>query len=358
MKKKLSALVAGAMMTGAAFAADGIKTNVAVDVSVYHSDNFTKVAGEGQKIQGLNADRGDVDVNQASLTLSGSNKDLDWLFEANLAGEDAIGTYVQQAYLTLNVNENFSVSAGRMNSFFGFEAAAAKSNWNYTHSYAFLASPLWNEGVSAKFDAKNGMTATLYSLDRTSNNSDVKNENDGNRSVGLSIGYSMDKFAAKLDYFRTKESSYDDWANLYNLNATYDISDSFAVGADVAMSKVNATATNEQKWSSYAAYAKFKATEKFFAAARYEMFEEKRSNNAEAFGFVSNTANNYSVADLVGHDTNGIDSITLTLGYDLMNGSEMKLDYRMDSADQKIWTDGSDTKDSVNVVALAWLFNY
>jgi hypothetical protein len=43
-----------------------------------------------------------------------------------------------------------------------------------------------------------------------------------------------------------------------------------------------------------------------------------------------------------------------------MNGSELKLEYKMDSSDEKIYTHtGSTTaEDSNNTIALAWLMSY
>lgn len=41
-----------------------------------------------------------------------------------------------------------------------------------------------------------------------------------------------------------------------------------------------------------------------------------------------------------------------------MNGSEVKLEYRMDSADDKIYTVDGKADDGNNTMAVAWLYNY
>jgi len=373
MKNKLTAVIVGSMMSGMVVANEGnIKMGIDMDLSYVYSDNYqtalTGAAGTPgiQYIPGtaLSNERNDFDVNMAAVTLSGSSKDLDWLIEADLAGEDGLtGSYINQAWLKMNVSEMFTVTAGRMYSFFGFEGTKAKDNWNYLRSYGWQLAPSWHNGVALNWDMKNGFTAGLHLLDESKEDNDTNTTDarDNAYAVGATVGYSMDKLTTKFDFYRSKEGTYAEALTQYNLNATYDINDRFAAAAVIGMGKGDIAAEgSESKYTNYAAYLKFKATEQFYAALRYEIYEEEVTGTGSYF--ITTLTRGFDVADLAGQNSNQFNSATITGGYDLMNGSELKLDLRMDSADRKVWLDGGDStkekKDSVNVVALAWLYRY
>jgi len=356
MRRKLAAIVAGAMMVGSVSAND-IKMSPVFDVSYLHSDAQTSTGlNEGQYFN----DRDDLDVQYAGIDFSGTSKSLSWTLSANFAGDESNNDeFIDQAFMAYAVNDNFTFTAGRFYSFFGYEGARTHGDWNYTKSMAKIVSPYWHEGVGASWDAKNGFMASVFYVDGIYNSEDSVEDTDtqsSKKGVGATVSYAMDKWKAELDYYTHATRGAGDQGDETHMafNFKYDFNDKFTAALAVQQGTKEETSGNEAEYSSYAAYVKFQATEKFFAAARYEMLSEEKKGSSTFL--YANSFDNVAAITGTEHD---VDSITLTAGYDLMNGSQVKLEYRMDSADNKIYTHSDNTtEDSNNTVALAWLFAY
>lgn len=365
MRRKLTAIVAGAMMVGSVSAND-IKMSPVFDVSYMHSDARTTAGlNEGQYYN----DRDDVDVQYAGIDFSGASKSLSWTLSLNFAGDSSNTQFVNQAFMSYAINDNLTFIAGRFYTFFGYEAMRTNGDWNYTKSIAKKISPNWHEGVGATWDAKNGFMASVFLVDGIANSQDSTvagtlstsaDTQSSKKGVGATASYAMDKWKAEFDYYTQATRGLGEQGDTTHMafNFKYDISDKFSAAFAAQQGTVEATSGNEAKYTSYAVYAKFQATEKFFAAARYEMFSEEKTGTSSMVyaGSLSNSA------AITGND-HDMDSITLTGGYDLMNGSQIKLEYRMDSADKEVYRTGANgsadkTDDSNNTVALAWTFTY
>lgn len=360
MRRKLAAIVAGAMIVGSVSAED-IKMSPVFDVSYLHSDaespTNTGNDNQGQYING----KDDMDVQYAGIDFSGSSKSVSWMISANFAGDGDNTQFIDQATLSYAVNDNLSVTAGRFYSFVGYEAARNNGEWNYTKSIAKTISPYWHEGVSAAWDAKNGFNATAYFVDGVANSEDSESVGDqtSKKGVGASLSYAMDMWKAEFDYYtaanRTNGANAGD-DTIMAASFKYDFNDKFSAALTYQMGTQENSSTDEWEYKAYAAYIRFQATEKLYFAGRYEMFSEE--NTGGSLGFAEN-ATYFGTAPAVVANEHDIDSITLTAGHNFMNGSELKLEYRMDSADEKIYTHSDGTADDGNnTVALAWLYSY
>ena len=344
MRRKLAAIVAGAMMVGSVSAND-IKMSPVFDVSYMHSDAFTTAGiNEGQYFN----DRDDLDVQYAGIDFSGSSKSLSWTLGVNFAGEasNTIGTpkFIDQAFMSYAVNDNLTFVAGRFYSFFGYEVARSYGDWNYTKSMVKTISPVWHEGVGATWDAKNGFVGSVFLVDGISNSEDSVNGTDtqsSKKGLGATVSYAMDKWKAEFDYYTHATRGHDTGDTTHMaFNFKYDFNDKFAAALAAQQGTVEGTSGNEGEYASYAAYLKFQATEKFFAALRYEMLSEENKGSG-SMPYAGNLSGNSAITG----NEHDIDSITLTGGYDLMNGSQIKLEYRMDSADKKVYRLSDGTRD-------------
>lgn len=358
MKRKLAAIVAGAMMVGSVSAND-IKMSPVFDISYLHSEADSADSNQGQYINGHD----DIDVQYAGIDFTGSSKSLSWLLGLNFAGDNANSTeFINQATMSYAINDNFSFTAGRFYSFVGFEAPRNNGEWNYTKSIAKTISPYWHEGVGASYDAKNGLVASVFMVDGVKNSqnsaSTVGGDKSNKKGYGATVSYAMDKWRAEVDYYTagnrgTSTDAGED--TVYGANFKYDFSDKFSAAVVAQMGTEERSGSDEWEYTSYAAYVKFQANEKLYFAARYEMFSEE--NTGGTLGFAEN-ADYFGTAPTVTPTENDIDSITLTAGHNFMNGSELKLEYRMDSSDEKIYNHDGTSEDGNNTIALAWLYSY
>jgi len=357
MRRKLTAIVAGAMMVGSVSAND-IKMSPVFDVSYMHSDAQTSTGlNEGQYYN----DRDDVDVQYAGIDFTGASKSLSWTLGLNFAGDASNATeFIDQAFMSYAINDNLTFMAGRFYSFFGYEAARTNGDWNYTKSMAKIISPYWHEGVGVTYDAKNGFMASVFLVDGIYNSEDSVNgatdTQSSKKGVGATASYAMDKWKAEFDYYTQATRGLGEQGDETHMafNFKYEFNDKFAAVLAAQQGTKEQTSGNEAEYMSYAGYVKFQATEKFFAALRYEMLSEETTGTSTML-----YAETFSGASAITGNEHDTDSITLTAGYDLMNGSQVKLEYRMDSADKKIYTHSDNsTDDSNNTVALAWLLSY
>lgn len=357
MRTKLAAIVAGAMMVGSVSAND-IKMSPVFDISYLHSDANTAAAGLNQG-QFINS-RDDLDVQYAGMDFSGSNKELSWNLKVNFAGDTANTTsaaFINEATMTYAINDNISVTAGRFYSFFGYEGARNNGDWNYTKSISKTISPFWHEGIGATYDAKNGFSGSVFLVDGIANsqNSSTSGDQESEKGLGATVSYAMDKWKAEFDYYAAgSRTSTGDTTNMA-FNFKYDISDKFSATVFAQQGQNDLTTASEWEYTSYAAYLKFVATEKLYFAARYEMFSEENNVTGGTLTYAETTVGGAATAA----NENDVDSITLTAAHMCGNGSEIKLEYRMDSSDANIYTHSDGTADdSNNTVALAWLYAY
>lgn len=357
MRRKLAAIVAGAMMVGVANAED-IKMSPNFDISYMHSDAKSSGLNQGQAIN----EREDFDVQYAGIDFSGASKNVGWVLGVNFAGDASNAQFIDTAYLTYGINDNFSVMAGRFYTYIG-ENVLNKGNWNYTNSVGDIASGVnYHEGLGVSYDAKNGFAASLFYVDGMANSEDSfsgTNYNTSKKGLGVTASYAMDKWKAEVDYYSADDRDTMEATTFYGVNFNYAFNEKFSAAFAALMgSSEGVTVGKEQSFDSYAVYGKFMATEKFYVALRYELFsEEKDSNTANEFWY--STSTRFAGYTTLTDTENDINSATLTLGHDCGNGSEFKLEYRMDSSDKKIYTHSDGTlEDSNNTIALAWLFSY
>jgi hypothetical protein len=358
--KKITAIIAGTVMTVGAFAADGdLKISTAFDMNYTYSTNKDQGVNNYTIPNHLNNNsHNDFDIVMAEVALSGAYKTLDYFVSFNAAAVNGGGSNaISEAYLTHNFSDMFSLTAGRFYSNLGFESYRAKDNWNYSKSIGWQATPYWHEGAALNFNMGNGFGAALFVYDQV----DSDSETNGHKAYSAQLSYSNDSLSAVYNYYTASKDRKDmnndgtpdngivlgEGYNIHDLNLQYAINKEFSLAGAfyMATTEEGVTASDDLEWNSYAVYAKYMVNERFDLALRYEMFTI--DNEGLAIAGLSSTT-----------DDNEIQSITLTAGYDLLNNSKLKLEVRMDSSDEKIWADDDGkAADDNTTVAAAWLFN-
>ncbi|MDH4466448.1 MAG: outer membrane beta-barrel protein [Bacteriovoracaceae bacterium] len=369
MNKKLSTVLLGTLMAGSSvFAADSdVKVTANFDINyLYNKSLRLDTSTSNGTIPGISKSNqaNELNVSEVYVGFGGTVKNLDWYVEANLGGEGAANTsgvatqYINRAWLSHNVNEMLAISAGRLSTNVTNESYMSKDNWNYTRSFLFQTVADWGNGVAAKYDMKNGFAVSVAVLDRPESNENTTTTESKSQLVQAS--FSRDKLVAELNYLISKsvmgvKNPSDETFTHIDLNAKYEINHNFSVGLIYAMGSGDvAVKGTESKYSDIAVLAKFKATDNFWASARFEQFKEEVDAGGTFFFSKVSTSSAFSAAN--GND-NTFTSSTLTVAYDFMNGSEIRLEGRMDKSDDNVYTDKDGNADDSNTtIAAAWLF--
>jgi len=139
-------------------------------------------------------------------------------------GESATGGFnLNQLYAYWNVSEGTKLTAGRFNTYLGYEVISPVGNFNYSTSYLFSSGPFSHVGVKADFTVSDDFSIMLAFMNVT----DTNNNLTGAYSLGAQLGYS-DQF---LNFY------YDDGEALgFEVDYTggFDMSKTFFLGINAA----------------------------------------------------------------------------------------------------------------------------
>jgi hypothetical protein len=102
--------------------------------------------------------------------------------------------------------------------------------------------------------------------------------------------------------------------------------------------------TDSAKWASVAGYVNYQFTDMWRGSLRMEQFDDK-NNYKMALAAAPVTKEKYT-------------SATLTVAYAPSAHSEFRGEYRMDSADDEVFTKDGDPTDSVNFMAVEALYKF
>ncbi len=365
-KTKASVLAFGMLLTASAFAHhhDDMKISANFDMNYTHwSNGGSGNSGEAIPNHMHNTNANELNIQLAEIALSGSHKSLDYWVSfdaAQLSADGEFSNFITEAYLTQNINDQFSVTAGRFYGNLGFESIRAKDNWNYSRSLGFQYNPFWHQGVAANYDSGQGFAASVFAYNEI-NGVDSDTEH---KSYSVQLSYARDNFAATYNYYtrgagESFQAQGNDGLEIHDLSVRYDFNEQFSAAINYIMTEAAVNGGDDAEWSSLAAYVHYQANERWDFNLRYEMFEAENLAATGAGTFADNVfSRNAASTQTTAFTKNKINSITLTAGYDLMNNSKLMLEYRMDKSDEEIWGDeDGNADDSQNTIALAWVFS-
>lgn len=139
-------------------------------------------------------------------------------------GNDAISANnINQLYAYWNVSDKVTLTAGRFNTFLGYEVISPTANFNYSTSYLFSNGPFSHVGLKADFALSDDFSLMLAAMNAT----DTENNTTGDYSLGAQLGY-KGQFLNVIML---------DNANLgFEIDYTggFDLSDSFFLGINAA----------------------------------------------------------------------------------------------------------------------------
>jgi len=163
---------------------------------------------------------------------------------------------VNQLYAYWNVSDAVTLTAGRFNTFLGYEVISPTGNFNYSTSYLFANGPFSHVGLKADFALSDDFSLMLAFMNPT----DVNNNLTGEYALGAQLGYS----GQFLNFY------YDNKTSLgFEVDYTggFDVSEDFFLG-------INAAYQDNDGAGFYGAalYPQLATSESFSLGLRAELF--------------------------------------------------------------------------------------
>jgi len=230
---------------------------------------------------------------------------------------------IQTAYVGYEapIGNGLLIQAGLMPTQIGYEGAAAKDNWNFSRSNLFNYLPFFHLGARATYPISESWSMTGAVYNGTNQPLDL---NKG-KAASIQSAYMKDGFFLNLLYMGGNDREYGNpmgkpWRNTFDLVTQYDVMPrlSMALMFNAGFEKGNLGVDN---WTAAALYARVKATEWLYFAARgdglYEHVASKDGVESPIF--------------LGGGDH--VASGTFTAELRPIEGISLRLEYRHDDSD-------------------------
>ena len=231
-------------------------------------------------------------------------------------GTDLNSFHIQNLYATYAFTDKFSMTAGYMGTFIGYEVISPVANFHYSTSYLFTNGPFQNAGVKANYaiSSKVGLMVGLFN--------DQWNLYNATPSLGLNaIGAQLsltpvEGLTAYINYLDGSASG-----TIVDLTAAYQVSEKFKLGLNVADFS-DADEDSDGGFTGFALYPSYAVNKNFSLGLRAENFKAKKDSGS------------YS-------GVSGDESVTaFTLSANLKSGGLTFIpEFRMDSGSEDMFLD-------------------
>lgn len=172
-------------------------------------------------------------------------------------GDSAAGGYnLNQLYAYWNVSETTTLTAGRFNTYLGYEVISPAGNFNYSTSYLFSNGPFSHVGLKADFALSEDFSLMLAVMNPT----DINNNATGDYGLGAQLGYA----GQYLNLYYDNDSVLG-----FEIDYTggFDLSDSFFLGINGAYQ-----VSNDAGFYGAALYPQLTTSDSFSIGLRGELF--------------------------------------------------------------------------------------
>ena len=199
-------------------------------------------------------------------------------------GDSAAGGYnLNQLYAYWNVSESTTLTAGRFNTYLGYEVISPAGNFNYSTSYLFSNGPFSHVGLKADFALSEDFSLMLAVMNPT----DTNNNNTGDYGLGAQLGYA----GQYLNLYYDNDSVLG-----FEIDYTggFDLSDSFFLGINGAYQ-----VKDDAGFYGAALYPQLTTSESFSIGLRGELFgyHEKDGEDLPSV-FATTLTGSYTVENL------------------------------------------------------------
>ncbi|MCX2476436.1 porin [Pedobacter sp. MC2016-05] len=197
------------------------------------------------------------------------------------ASDDGSSFHIQNLYVNYDFTDQFSMTAGYMGTFIGYEVISPVGNFNYSTSYLFTNGPFQNAGIKAtyKFSDKVSLMAGLF------NDWNVYTATRGVSSIGGQLMVSpVEGWTAYLNVLSGAGGG--GYGTIADLTTAYQITDKFKLGLNAANYDINDDAGG---YAGAALYPQYAFTDAVALGLRGEYFKYKNVSGIEGDKYTSVT---------------------------------------------------------------------
>ncbi|MBB2147246.1 outer membrane beta-barrel protein [Pedobacter sp. LMG 31464] len=176
---------------------------------------------------------------------------------------------IQNLYVSYAFTDKFSMTAGYMGTFIGYEVISPAANFNYSTSYLFGSGPFQNAGIKASyaFSDKVSLMAGLF------NDWNVYQDFNGVSHVGAQLTVTpVTGWTAYLNVLSGRSAGAPGTGTIFDLTTAYQITDQFKLGLNAADYSVS---NDNGGYSGVALYPQYAFTKAVALGLRGEYFNYK-----------------------------------------------------------------------------------
>lgn len=299
MKKQLLTLAALVAVTfGANAQTDSTSTPLEITGSVdaYYKYDFAKTANIPTSFV---TDQNSVSLGMIDIALKKKTGKASFVGELSFGprgqgqsilpeAENGTSFNIQNLYATYAFTDKFSMTAGFMGTFVGYEVISPVGNFNYSTSYLFTNGPFQNAGIKANY-AISSKVGVMVGLFNESWNTYTADPSFGVNTLGAQISLApVEGWNAYLNVLTGSESG-----TILDLTTSYQITEKFKLGLNAAdFSGIG----DDEGYTGVALYPSVAVTSAFALGLRGEYFKGKKNSAYDAIP--SGPAANESVTAL------------------------------------------------------------
>jgi hypothetical protein len=300
MLKKVLAVIALAGSSMYANAQDSTSTPLTISGSVdaYYKYDFAKSENIGTSFA---TDQNSVSLGMIDLALKKTTGKTSFVGEVSFgprgqaqsipngdgsATNAANSFHIQNLYATYAFTDKFSMTAGYMGTFVGYEVISPVGNFHYSTSYLFTNGPFQNAGIKANYaiSSKVGIMAGLFNNSWNVYKADASY---GVNNIGAQLSLApVDGLNAYVNFLTGNTSG-----TILDLTASYQATDKLKLGLNIAdwsrglvddgtgtMVKVD-----DDGYTGFAFYPSYAITSGFSLGARAEYFKVKKNEGTLSY---------------------------------------------------------------------------
>lgn len=185
-------------------------------------------------------------------------------YQSLLNGADGNSFHIQNLYMSYAFTDKFSMTAGFMGTFVGYEIISPTGNFNYSTSYLFSAGPFQNAGIKAEFAFSDrvGLMVGLF------NDWNAYQDFDGVSDFGAQLSLSpVDGWDAYVNFLTGSTGT------IVDLTTAYQVTDAFNIGLNAA--DFSDASDADAGYSGGALYLQYGFSDAFALGVRGEYYMEK-----------------------------------------------------------------------------------
>jgi hypothetical protein len=191
--------------------------------------------------------------------------------------------HIQNLYTSYAFTDKFSMTAGYMGTFIGYEVIAPTGNFNYSTSYLFTNGPFQNAGIKANyvFSSKAALMVGLF------DDWNVYKDLNGVSHFGAQLTLSpVEGWTAYLNMLTGRSAGAPGTGSIYDLTTAYQVTEKVKLGLNAADYSVS---NDNGGYSGAAFYFQNAFTTSFSLGLRAEYFKTKDIADAEGSSVTSIT---------------------------------------------------------------------